>query len=548
MSMDPLDAQKGCYLIYNRKSTDDPQNQRNSLQYQRLRNLDFAKREKLPIAKFTEAGFCENGIVDESHSAFKAEDEFVMLANGAIQYRILRPKFLRAVHLLNSKKIKGLIVLCWDRASRNEQDDIILKKLMRAGCDIRFADTNYEKTSAGELHMNIDGMFAAHYSRSISEKIRNAHVKLRDEGKCIYMAPLGYLDNGSSSKPLDPERAPIIKQIFEMYATEEWSFSQLAKWARKQGLTKKPIRRRRSQEEILNNLNKTDIPRISRAVDHKTIEFILHNPFYVGKVKIAEGVYRDSAAHQPLIDMATFLKVQQVLKKRQRTIHYIDKPFFAYRGLLRCTCGRSYSPYPQKGINYYNSRCKEGCDNPQPNMRETDITKALQQIIDQIHFTDEELAELEADAKHGIEKISAIQDRELKALHERQRRLAADLAYMVQDRITLLRTGAMTPEGLKADEERTKSEMEHVEAEIVAHGASAREILDYTIHFSELVKNAGQYFQFALDSEKRELVTEVFSELVFRNKVLVTHSEKDGFGALLARKRHIGGDGGIRTF
>lgn len=185
----------------------------------------------------TITGFCKNGIINESHSAYKEEDEFKMAEDGSVQYRILRPKFRKLVELLNSGAIRGVIFLCWDRASRNDHDTLILKKLIKQGCDIRFVDAKYENNSAGKLHMSIDGVFANHYSSVISEKVHMAYKKLHLEGRCTYAAPIGYLNEGSLNKPFDPVRAPLIRRIFELYATGEWSFVQLAKWANEQGLT-----------------------------------------------------------------------------------------------------------------------------------------------------------------------------------------------------------------------------------------------------------------------------------------------------------------------
>src|SRR5437868_14662299 len=107
----------GLYVIYNRRSTDDAQNQKNSLQYQRMRSMELARREHLGIADLTIGGFCCSGIVDESHSGYKEESEFELKSDGTVQYRVLRPKFRRLVELLKSKKIKGVVFLCWDRAS-----------------------------------------------------------------------------------------------------------------------------------------------------------------------------------------------------------------------------------------------------------------------------------------------------------------------------------------------------------------------------------------------------------------------------------------------
>ena len=120
------------YLIYNRKSTDDAENQKNSLAYQRMRNLDFAKHAGLSIASLTIPGFCEDGIIDERHSGYKEDAQFEIGAEGSVQYRVLRPKFLKLAAMLKEKHIKGAIFLCWDRASRNRQDDVLLQKLMKA--------------------------------------------------------------------------------------------------------------------------------------------------------------------------------------------------------------------------------------------------------------------------------------------------------------------------------------------------------------------------------------------------------------------------------
>ncbi len=42
---------KNQYLIYTRKSTDDAENQKNSLSYQKAEAVRYAKRERLPVAK-----------------------------------------------------------------------------------------------------------------------------------------------------------------------------------------------------------------------------------------------------------------------------------------------------------------------------------------------------------------------------------------------------------------------------------------------------------------------------------------------------------------
>jgi site-specific DNA recombinase len=506
---------KDCYLIYNRRSTDDADNQRNSLTYQRLCNFEYAKNRTLTMANLTIPGFCTNGIIDESHSAFKQEEEFTITTDGAIQYRILRPKFLTMIGLLQSRKVKGVIFLCWDRASRNEQDDMVIKKLMNTGSDIRFVDTTYEKTSAGKLHMRVDGMFSAHYSDVISEKVRRAQRKLRDEGKCLYATPIGYLDMGSDNKPFDPVRAPIVKRIFEQYATGNWSVKQISDWAREQGLTNKACRRKRTKEEIADNVDVQSIPKISRPVDYKTVESILPNPFYIGKIKVG-NTYESSTAHQALIDNSLFFQVQEILKQKRTSVYYINKQFQTYREMARCECGRAYSPYEQKGIIYYRTRCKAGCTNANPNLSESDITKAIQSVLDDIYLTDAELQEIENGTRTELAKISEHRDSAIADLQKKQRTIMADIDYITQNRITLLRTASMDADAIKEEMDRLEGKLRLVAAELTAYSESAPEMLRYVVSFSQIAKDAGLFFKFALDSEKRELTSIIFTELIFK--------------------------------
>lgn len=538
MNISTITGYEDKYLISNRKSTDDAMNQKNSLAHQRQRNLEYAAANSLPIADLTVPGFCKDGIIDESHSAFKEEDEFVLGEDGTVTYQILRPKFAQLIELLKEKKIKGVIFLCWDRASRNKHDDLILKKLMKLGCDIRFADTNYEKSSSGELHMDIDGMFSAHYSRVISEKVQNAYKKLRAEGRCVYLSPIGYLDHGSDSKPFDPKRAPIVKRMFELYATGQWSLRSIAAWAVEQGLTTKPARRNRTKEQIADNVDVESIPKVERPVSHKIVEKMLTNRFYIGYLRV-DGGWRESTAHQALIDVPLFNEVQKRLAENTKTVRHLDKPFYAFRGLLRCPCGRTYTPYEKKGKIYYRSNCHPSCENTDANLDQEDVDAAVQELMDGVSFTDEELRDIESRSKSELERISARRDSELNDLHAKRRNLLADSDYLKENRVTLLRSG-MSPEDIQLELERIEVRLEGVHADIRAQGESAKEMLQYVLTLSELARNASAYYRYALDCEKRELVMQVFYELVFSDRKLVKYSAKDAFGVLLHRTVNSG--------
>ena len=181
---------RGCYVIYNRKSTDEPDNQKNSIKYQKGENARFVEREKLKIASCTLRGFCKDGVISEKHSAFHENDDMVITIDGKVQYNIDRPKFHQLCRYLSMGFFKGVIFLCYDRASRNKGDDVVIRKLMRKGVDIRFAWATYDNSSSGELHKDVDGMMSEHISRVTREKVTKTTWELRAKGIVTSKAPI----------------------------------------------------------------------------------------------------------------------------------------------------------------------------------------------------------------------------------------------------------------------------------------------------------------------------------------------------------------------
>ncbi len=542
------------YLVYARRSTDDANNQKNSLPYQVGEAVRFAKSQGLKIAQDTVEGYCKNGIIEERHSAYKIAP-ISLKEGGEVTYKIERPKFQRLVDDLARGKYRGVIALCWDRLSRNDHDGSIIKHLMDTlGVDIRFVQATYDRSAAGALHRDVDGMFSMHFSRDISQKTRQGLEKLRSEGRCTYVSPIGYIDHGSDRKTFDPERAPIIKRIFELYATGEWSFRQLAAWARENGLTTKPMRSRRSRAEILAGKENTS-EQVPRTITGKSIENILSNPFYIGKLKYKSSVI--DGVHPSLIDAQLFYKVQTVLRQRGRSVHYPDKQFFLYRGFLHCTCGRSYSPYEQKGQTYYRSRCKEGCPNRNPNTSTNNLHGHIQDALSRIAFTDEEIAEIKARADIGLNRAATMREKQRNDLERTFERVRDDLAYLKRERVTLLRTGAMDPETFASEVQRLELESQEVQKRIGEARESEEEMLKTVLEFSELIKMANLYYKHALDQERHEILTQVFTELALSNDEF-TFIPKGGYLKLFQRhdkkKTHLamqdvvsGSGGGDRT-
>lgn len=538
----------GHYLIYARKSTDDKDNQKNSLAYQAAEGAKFAKHHHLSIAPVDISGLCTAGIIKESHTGFKEDTDFVIGENGTVTYKIERPKFFQLIKYLKEGYFKGVIFLCWDRASRNKNDDGLLRKLKKQGIDILFVQASYDNSSSGALHMDVDGMMSENYSRVISEKIANQNKKLREEGVCLYKAPLGYLNNGDSrNKPFDPIKAPIVKSLFEKYVEGTWSLKELAVWANKQGLTMSPIRRRRTSEEKLSD-EEIVIEPVSRPMTYKNIHVILTNSFYIGKIRDKRtAILRDSVSHEPLISDELFYRVKEVLKSKKVSVHYVEKQYFSYRGMVRCAdCGRVYTPYEQKGIHYYGARCDKACPNTKRNVNTTYIEKKVGEALRGVFYTDKELAELDADAKSDIKRLEKNQRKELEQKDRQKKKILDDLAYLRENKLSLLRSSVYSPDSFLAEEAKLNAQLQTLCTEEQASYAALHEVVVDLATLSELLKDACMFYSYAKPHEKKQIIQKVFSELYLSGETL-TYKARNGFKLLERASIRLGAPGRNRT-
>lgn len=540
-------AYRDFYLVYNRKSTDEPDNQKNSIKYQRAENTRFASKEKLRVAPITLKGFSVEGVISEKHSGFKEDNEISINDAGLVQFRIDRPKFQRLIQFLSLGLFKGVIVLCWDRISRNKSDDAVVRKLMRKGIDVRFVFAKYEKTSSGALHMDIDGMFAEHHSRVTSEKVRTTTWNLRERGICTYRAPIGYLNLGKmEEKPFDPVRAPTIKRIYELYASGDWSLEDLARYAKKEGLTTIPMRRRRTEEEMLaEEDDEIIIEQVSRPITANMVHKILTNPFYKGLVLGNSRQYIPSMSHQALVTTKLWDDVQALLFKRNTSIHYTDKLDLYHRGIFRCSlCNRTYTPYMKKGIQYFNARCPKGCGNPKKNFNIKFIEEKVGELLTGLHFTDKEKMEIDARTTTDIALFEEKRHTGLEENERRKKKIREQLKYLHTNKLDLLIAGTYSAESFLEEENRLNAELKDLQGEEQASDEAMHEVIKDVIKLSELIKDGSAYWSFANSQEKEQIMRVIFSELSLSENTLQFKAKK-GFIPFQTRLLVVGDPTGI---
>lgn len=245
-----------------------------------------------------------------------------------------RPVFDAVVRSLQSGEAAGLIVHKIDRSARNFSDWARIGELVDSGVDVHFAHESLDlRSRGGRLTADIQAVIAADYVRNLREEcIKGMEGRLK-QGLFPWAAPIGYLDQGGGKpKVLDPARAPLVLQAFELYASGHYSFKGLLVELQKRGLTN----------------------RHNKPITKGCFENMMSNPFYTGVVLLKRTGRRYAGQHEPIVPLSLFNRVQDIKSGKQikkSTLH--NHP---YRQLIRCErCNRSLVGERQKGHVYY--RC-----------------------------------------------------------------------------------------------------------------------------------------------------------------------------------------------
>jgi site-specific DNA recombinase len=339
------------YCLYARKSTESEERQVMSIDSQIKEMLQVAERDGLEIVE----------IRRESHSAKNSSE---------------RPVFNSIVEDIRLGKFNGIITWAPDRLSRNAGDlgslvDLMDQKLL---AEIRTHSQIFTNNPNEKFLLMILGSQAKLENDNRGINVRRGLRTRCEMGLRPGTAPTGYFNEKRIDRKcqviLDPERAPIIKKMFEKVAHENWSGIKLYHWMRFE------INFRTIHQHHLSLSN---------------IYLILRNTFYYGVFEYPEksGNWY-TGKHEPIIDKDLFDKVQQQLK-----VDYVrTEKEFAFTKLITCGhCGSGISAREKfkklkngktLKLIYYgctksrDKNCKHGF------LREEEIIRQLQNLLDKV--------------------------------------------------------------------------------------------------------------------------------------------------------------------
>lgn len=182
-----------------------------------------------------------------------------------------RPELRAMLDRLKLGDIDYVIVHKVDRLARNRADDVeIVMAIKKAGAQLVSVTENIDETPSGLLLHGIMSSIAEFYSRNLAAEVMKGTTQKAQKGGTPYRAPIGYKHSrievdGREVRVVvpDPERAPLVSEAFTLYASGDYSLSELAAILEERGLRSRPTRR---------------YP--SRALLPKDFQSLLRNPYF----------------------------------------------------------------------------------------------------------------------------------------------------------------------------------------------------------------------------------------------------------------------------
>jgi site-specific DNA recombinase len=402
-----------------------------------------------------------------------------------------RVEFTRMVKLLRQGKAEGVVIHKVDRSTRNFRDWADIDDLIEQGVDVHFANEHMDlRSDGGRLAADIQMVFAVQYIRNLrQETLKGIHGRLK-QGILPHNAPIGYLDCGAGKpKTIDPVRGPLIRALFQGYATGASTLRMLTEEATTIGL----------RNRNANPLRLTQI------------HAMLRNPFYVGLLRSARfGVF--PGAHEPLVPKATFDRVQAVLAGKfiRRTKRHI----LLFRRMLHCkTCGRSLIGSERKGFVYY--RCSN-VECPTTSVREDAVEEAVSDILASIRLDEHDSLSIAAELGEYDRDRTALQQARSVSLRETLSAANARLARLTD----LLLDGKIDATAHAAKRAELILERQDLERDLAAVEDGTRQLVRRTRQIVELAQSAENIYQAADNERKRRLLETVLSDCVVTGKTL----------------------------
>ena len=446
-----------------------------------------------------------------------------------------RPELQRMLTYLSENPTSVVIVHKIDRLARNRADDVgITLAIKKSGAALVSCTENIDETPSGLLLHGIMSSIAEFYSQNLAAEVKKGSLQKAKSGGTPGRAPIGYVNvrkvvNGREERTIeiDPVRGPLMQYAFERYAMGNINLRDLLQDLTERGLDSRPGPRSPSKPITLSHFH--------RLITH---------PYYKGLVLYKGVTYPGN--HQPLVDVNTWQKVQDVLasrssqgKKDRKHNHYLKGAVWCGqcggRLIVSHNKGRQGKIYPYF-ICVERQKKRRSCD-----QRAVRI-ELVEQLIEE-HYWKLQLIEgepgrlrheIRAELQDSYEEVA----RESATQERRQRELLDEQAKLLQAHYA----DAIPLELLKREQKRIEAELALCEQHAVTVRARFE---DVERNLDKALQAAGRwaYAYGESDDLNRAAINDaVFEKIYIDNDGMVSSTLRPLFSELFRRSQQFGAD------
>jgi len=398
-----------------------------------------------------------------------------------------RTNFVKMITFLKEQREVNTI-LCekTDRLYRNFKDYVTVDELdlslvfVKEGSILNRQSRSHEKFIHG-----IKVLMAKNYIDNLSEETRKGLIEKAEQGSFPGTAPLGYRHNKQEKTiEIDEERAPLIRWMFEQYATGRYSLRDLEAMLHKKGL--------RSRK--------------GNRVHRSSIALLLKNPFYIGEFVWTGKRYHGN--HPPLIEKDLFDRVQAITAKRNDTRSNSHR--FAYTGLLKCAhCGSGVTAEIKKDryIYYHCTFDKGHCGGLY--VREEELERQFEKIFAGFRFPEAIVDWIKDALRQSRDEQEAFHRKAIRKLRAEYDKLENRIGQIYLDRLDGEIEDAFYCRSVAA----WKKEREQVKERMDRHEKANDNYIEQGIKFLDLATNARKLWNCG-EAERQELLRFIMPDSV----------------------------------
>jgi DNA invertase Pin-like site-specific DNA recombinase len=408
-----------------------------------------------------------------------------------------RASFGRMLAFLEeTPSVRIILVEKTDRLYRNFRDYVTLDDLhleihlVKEGEVLSGASRSHQKFIHG-----IKVLMAKNYIDNLSEETKKGMAEKAESGVFPHRAPVGYRnDKETRTIVVDPERAPYVRELFQLYSTGRYSLDDLYQRCLNDGFR---------------------MPGSASAIPRSKIEYLLKNPFYIGQFRWKKRLYK--GAHELIVSRELFDKVQEVFAShgRDRGLYRVHE--FAFGSLMRCgECGCTITAERHKGryVYYrctnYRRTCKQGFQ------REEALAEQFQRYVRGIQLPPR-VAEWARDIlKESLEEETDFHETAVERLEQDLARIKRDMNQAYRDRLD----GRISEEFWGECSAQWETERQRITERLARHEKADSAYLDLGVRLVDVAGRAVELYEKYGLLERRGFLASILQDVTLKDGIL----------------------------